>query len=1109
MSVDNVTPNQGYPLPNSANTLSHDVTRLINALLGVDSDVAARPLSSSSTYVGTTAIALNRASAAQSLTGITSIDGSAAKLTTPVTLWGQSFDGSLSITGALTSVGNITGSGAISLTTAAASNLSLTSGTTGSVTLDSGTTGAINIGTGANTKTITLGSSTGTVQLPTAVTKIGQTSLIQGGAVNITFPTVAGTLVGSGDTGTVTATMLASTTGTGSTVVLSTSPALVTPILGTPTSGNLSNCTNVPAGQLSGTIPSTVLGNSSLYVGTTSIALNRASAALGLTGISSVALPGATSGTITVQPTAVAGTNTLTLPAATDTLIGKATTDTLTNKTFDTAGAGNSFSVNGTAITAVTGTGSTVVLSTSPSLTTPTLGVASATTINKVTLTAPATGSTLTIADGKTLTASNTVTLSGTDSSTISFGAGGTIAYLGTNNAFTGANTFTNATGQVFRQAATQDGIILNGRAGGTSSYSVTFTPTTLTASRTLTLPDVAGTVVTTGDTGSVTSTMILDGTILNADVNASAAIAGTKISPDFGSQNIVTTGTNTAARFIPSGSTVPTNGLYLPSANNVGLATNSTLQFLIDSSGKLVIVGGGGSYTTPAVQFNGSAPANSIVLDSSGRLGFGTSGPNTALSVVGGISGGIVAATSDIALPSVATNGYLRLVGQYQSGTGRGGTIQLGGRSFSDSGNVGAFLISANSTGNFNTTDLTISTQTSFNNVVSNPLVYIGASGLVGIGTTSPSQLFHVSGGYSLLNGLRISGADAQNSIYQATAFGLSSGDYISFSTNSGGPYERARIDSSGRLLVGTSSPRNNLYNASYTPTFQFETNQSAGLAARSLSVSYNNNGDTGGAIINLITSRGSTSGANNLVANNDELGTVSFLGTDGTRPLTGAAIASYVDGTAANLNMPGRLVFSTTPSGSASPTERMRIGNNGYVLINATTALGSNQVSVRGPSTGQFALQDSGTTSFYHYLGSWNTGTGNFAIVHSTSGVGVQLVGSSATSWSSFSDVRLKNITGSITDALNKVDKLKSIYFSWKSDLNSTPCVGLSGQSVREVLPEATDLSKQFNQDDNEQEYVSVRYTDVIPLLVTALQESKKRIEALESDVAALKGA
>ena len=43
---------------------------------------------------------------------------------------------------------------------------------------------------------------------------------------------------------------------------------------------------------------------------------------------------------------------------------------------------------------------------------------------------------------------------------------------------------------------------------------------------------------------GAITSGKIFDGTIVNADVNASAAIAGTKVSPDFGSQNIATTGT-------------------------------------------------------------------------------------------------------------------------------------------------------------------------------------------------------------------------------------------------------------------------------------------------------------------------------------------------------------------------------------------------------------------------------------------------------------------------------------------------------------------------------------------------------------------------------------
>jgi hypothetical protein len=55
-------------------------------------------------------------------------------------------------------------------------------------------------------------------------------------------------------------------------------------------------------------------------------------------------------------------------------------------------------------------------------------------------------------------------------------------------------------------------------------------TAATLTAPRTYTFPDVSGNVVTTGDTGTVTSTMIADGTITNDDVSASAGIAFTKL---------------------------------------------------------------------------------------------------------------------------------------------------------------------------------------------------------------------------------------------------------------------------------------------------------------------------------------------------------------------------------------------------------------------------------------------------------------------------------------------------------------------------------------------------------------------------------------------------
>jgi hypothetical protein len=151
-------------------------------------------------------------------------------------------------------------------------------------------------------------------------------------------------------------------------------------------------------------------------------------ATIGATGAT---FNGSTSGTITVLASAVAGTNSLTLPAATDTLVGRATTDTLTNKSINLAN--NTLTTTSaqlaTAISDETGTG-VVVFSNTPTLVTPILGVATATSINKVAITAPATGSTLTIADGKTLTVSNSLTFTGTDTSSVAFGAGGTVAYV-------------------------------------------------------------------------------------------------------------------------------------------------------------------------------------------------------------------------------------------------------------------------------------------------------------------------------------------------------------------------------------------------------------------------------------------------------------------------------------------------------------------------------------------------------------------------------------------------------------------------------------------------------------------------------------------------------
>jgi hypothetical protein len=85
-------------------------------------------------------------------------------------------------------------------------------------------------------------------------------------------------------------------------------------------------------------------------------------------------------------------------------------------------------------------------------------------------------------------------------------------------------------------------------------TYSGTVTAATLTANRTYTLPDTSGTLVTSGDTGTVTSAMIVNGTIVNEDINASAGIAFSKLAPLTSANILVGSNSNVATSVAVTG---------------------------------------------------------------------------------------------------------------------------------------------------------------------------------------------------------------------------------------------------------------------------------------------------------------------------------------------------------------------------------------------------------------------------------------------------------------------------------------------------------------------------------------------------------------------------
>jgi len=659
-------------------------------------------------------------------------------------------------------------------------------------------------------------------------------------------------------------------------------------------------------------------------------------------------------------------------------------------------------------------------------------------------------------------------------------------------------------------------------------------------------------------------------------------------------------TATNPSISFIADSNT----GLYSPGADQVAISTSGTGRLFVDAGGNV------GVGATPGRTFQVTNGANAIVsvkngtiegvlnattsnvnigaasndfltisinsaerlrVDTSGRLGVGTSSPQAQLHVLDSIKvssssqsqgslmlgdGGSTSFNVGIA----RWNGTTNAAGAGGIGYFSQGSSNVGGHYFytgdavagsqterlriDSSGRVGIgtsnpgckvdILAESNTslspTIRVNSNNVAVNTalaydglicnsQLTIGNTTTNPLIFntnsterlrIDSSGNVGIGTTSPQAYsgFTVLTVDNATNGgvvsVRKNGTALLN-LYTATGFGViegvGTGTGLTFVANNA---ERLRIDSSGRLLVGTSTVSGSVGAAPYAK----------------IQVEGNTFGANGPGSIAIRTDKATTS----IVAGN-EIGQIAFAASGSNGEF--ARIDCIADANAGSSDYPGRLVFSTTADGASSPTERMRITSGGYIKASNTGSYTDSGGGSRATNAQHFFSSDQNGLTIQATNTNINTAVEGFTSDFATGATGNHFIGAinlvrvfivaangnvtnTNNSYGAISDVKLK---ANIVDANSQWDDLKALQvrnYNLKEGQTHTQ-IGLIAQEAELVSPGLVSESPDLDAEGNELGTVtkSVNYSVLYMKAVKALQEAMARIETLEAKVAALEGA
>ncbi len=473
------------------------------------------------------------------------------------------------------------------------------------------------------------------------------------------------------------------------------------------------------------------------------------------------------------------------------------------------------------------------------------------------------------------------------------------------------------------------------------------------------------------------------------------------------------------------------------------------------------------------------SIPTERMRIDSSGRLGLGTSSPQQELHI--------------------------------NDATGISRIRLTGGAVGADNFEIGQAIPGVSNSG-FSIYDVD-ATASRF---------VIDSSGNIGIGTTSPTNALHVN-----------SGATGTSTILESTGSGSylgiknSSGQWDLGATstnfilqNSGG--EALRVDGLRRLLVGTSSG-SSIFDG-ITPQFQIE---GTGYNSSSASL-FTNSNDANGAYLVFGKSRGTSTGSSTIVSSGDAIGGMYWVGADGTdRNTPAASIYAFVDGTPGANDMPGRLVFSVTRDGAASPTEAVRINNAGYLKATSTgsyiSASGPYHEFVSGANDAVVFARNTLTSGYASYLyygdlgATYNNTTANFLYFGDTSAQRLVVrsnggIANYSANNVNLSDINAKKDISPASGTWNCLKEWEIVNFRYKdqpddADLN----MGVIAQQVAESCPEVITVfqeAKEATEDQPAQEErLGVKDQQMMWMAIKALQEAQLRIETLEAEVATLK--